>query len=226
MSLRRGDLASDDFEDSLRQLQPDAGFQFVPEEEREASLQDMLRQAPQGDIWLFGYGSLMWAPAIHHEGSQPGLLRGWHRRFCLWTHLGRGTVEHPGLVLGLERGGACRGLAFRIPRQIAEGELRLVWRREMLTGGYIPRWVTLATAGEPIRAITFVIRRDGVRYAGGLSDDRTAATIAAAAGHLGSCRAYLDEAIRALEILGIRDSYLNRLHRRVAVIAAADRMPP
>jgi len=226
MSLRRGDLASDDFEDNLRQLQPGAGFQFVPEEEREASLQGMLRQAPPGDIWLFGYGSLMWAPAIHHEGSRPSLLHGWHRRFCLWTHLGRGTVEHPGLVLGLERGGACRGLAFRIPRDIAEDELRLVWRREMLTGGYIPRWVTLATPDGPIRAVTFVIRRDGARYAGRLCDDSTAATIAAAVGHLGSCRAYLEEAIRALEMLGIRDSYLNRLHRRVAAIGPADQVLP
>ncbi|PWR20011.1 gamma-glutamylcyclotransferase [Zavarzinia compransoris] len=226
MSLRRGDLAADDFEDALRQLQPGAGFQFVPAEAREASLQATLAAAPPGDLWLFGYGSLMWAPAIEHQGSAAGLLRGWHRRFCLWTHLGRGTIEAPGLVLGLERGGACRGLAFRIARDRAEEELRLVWRREMLTGGYCPRWVSIETPEGPIRAVTFVINRDGARYAGRLCDERTAATIAGAEGHLGSCRDYLEEAIRALDMLGIRDRYLDRLRRKVAACAVADPRHP
>ncbi len=216
MSLRREDLAAEGFDVLLQQLVPAGTLDFLSVEAREASLQAALAGAPAGDVWLFGYGSLMWSPAIHHEGHRIALLRGWHRRFCLWTPLGRGTPEQPGLVLGLERGGACRGLAFRIDRNRAETELRLVWRREMLTAAYVPRWVTLETPGGPLRAITFVINRAGARYTGRLDETTTAAAIAGAAGHLGTCRDYLRLAVETLQSHGIEDRRMARLNELVA----------
>ena len=83
------------------------------------------------DFWLFAYGSLMWNPAIRTAGYRTALLRGWHRRFCLWLVMGRGSPEHPGLMLALARGGACYGVAWRIAAEQARHELLLVWRREM-----------------------------------------------------------------------------------------------
>lgn len=217
MSLQRDDLASDAFEARILELLPPGYMTFLTPQERESSLRATLDEAPDGDVWLFGYGSLMWNPAILHDEQALCLLRGWHRRFCLWTPLGRGTVEKPGLVLGLERGGACKGMAFRIPRDAAEHELRLVWRREMLTGGYVPRWVTVDTADGPVRAVTFVINREGPRYAGRMCEVETAATIATAEGFLGTCRAYLEESIRALAAHGIRDRHLHRLQHLVSI---------
>ncbi len=75
-------------------------------------------------VWLFGYGSLIWNPAFHFTDRLIGRIWGYHRRFCLWTHLGRGQPERPGLVLGLERGGSCQGVAFHIAPEQVEEELR------------------------------------------------------------------------------------------------------
>lgn len=218
MSLSRDALAADGFDTFIQQMLPPGYMQFLTPEEREASLQAALAGAPAGDVWLFGYGSLMWNPAIRHLGHEIGLVRGWHRQFCLWTPIGRGTPERPGLVLGLEAGGACRGLSFRIDRAEAEDELRLVWRREMLSGAYHPRWVTVETAAGPHRALTFVINRANPRYAGRLPESETVATLGSAAGHLGSSREYLLQALAILESHGIRDSRMRRLARLVAAI--------
>lgn len=217
MGLSREDLAAGHFEDFLRQLNPPgSAYTLLSPEAREASLQETLAAAPPGDIWLFGYGSLMWNPAVLHAESRATLLRGWHRRFCLWTPMGRGTPECPGLVLGLERGGACRGVAFRLERAQAEEELRLVWRREMLSGAYVPRWVSLESGGGPLRAVTFAINRKHIRYAGRLRDEDVARHIAVAVGYLGTCREYLDESVNALEALGIKDRSMARLAALVA----------
>lgn len=215
MALRRDDL-TDEFVDRVRERIPEGTLTFLSDEEREASLQSALADAPPGDVWLFGYGSLMWSPAFLHEESSAALVRGWHRRFCLWTPLGRGTPECPGLVLGLERGGACRGVAFRVARDQAEAELRLVWRREMLSGAYVPRWVPLDSPQGRLRALTFTINREHARYAGRLADSEAARHIAVAEGYLGTCREYLEESVAALEALGIRDRSMARLAALVA----------
>jgi cation transport protein ChaC len=124
----------------------------LSDEERRASLQATLAAQPApGEVWLFGYGSLIWNPAFHYIEQKPVLIRGWHREFCLSTPIGRGTPDSPGLVLGLDRGGSCRGVAFRIARAEAEAELELVWRREMVTGAYVPRWIRLHCPGRHVR---------------------------------------------------------------------------
>lgn len=195
----------------------DPTAKLMSAEEHRRSIRSLLASHPADeDVWLFAYGSLMWNPMIRWAEKGPGLLRGYHRRFCLWTNIGRGTSECPGLTLALEPGGACHGIAYRIAKAEAPHELELVWRREMLTGAYKARWVPLATAGGPRCAIAFVVNREHYRYAGRLSDEQVAAILAEAKGPLGSCAAYLFNSVSHLEELGVHDRRLWRLRAAVA----------
>ena len=161
----------------------DSSLRLLSDEERDASLSSMLVDvAPDDDVWVFAYGSLIWNPAFHFVEKRIATVHGWHRRFCLWVQLGRGSPENPGLMLGLERGGSCRGLVYRVARPHTRTELEIVWRREMVAGAYRPRWVAARTAEGEVRAITFAINDGHDRYAGGLSDEEAAAAIATAKG--------------------------------------------
>jgi glutathione-specific gamma-glutamylcyclotransferase len=166
---------------------------------------------PAADVWVFGYGSLMWNPAFAYAQREVGVIRGWHRRFCLWLEMGRGSPDNPGLMLALDRGGTCRGVAFRIHAHEARSELLLIWRREMFGTAYLPRWVQVRTAHATFPAITFVVNRADSRYAGRLNDTETAARIASASGALGTCASYLQNTLDHLESLGIRDAGLQRI---------------
>jgi cation transport protein ChaC len=166
---------------------------------------------PGDDLYVFGYGSLIWNPAFEYADKLPGLLRGWHRRFCLKLMVGRGTPETPGLMLALDHGGACKGVAFRIAGPKVREELGILWQREMYGGAYHARWVTLQTEIGPVRAVTFVINRKHPRYLKELSVEQTAALIATGSGDLGSCREYLENTIAHLAALGLSDAGLNRI---------------
>ncbi|WP_420563139.1 gamma-glutamylcyclotransferase [Thalassobaculum sp.] len=181
---------------------------------------------PQGDVWLFGYGSLIWNPAIEFAEQRCATVRGLHRRFCLRTELGRGTPDQPGLVLGLDRGGVCRGVAFRIPREHAETELEIVWRREMVTYAYRPRWLKAQTDQGPIDVLGFVINRSSERYCGQLPEDEAADTIAKACGFLGPCCEYLFNTVSHLRELGMPDAGLERLAGKVAARQATGAIQP
>jgi cation transport protein ChaC len=166
---------------------------------------------PATDLHVFGYGSLIWNPAFHFIDSQPALLRGLHRRFCLKMMSGRGTRERPGLMLALDFGGACKGVVFRNAARAVREELGILWRREMYGGAYNARWITVRTAAGPARAITFVINRKHPRYMPELSVPEMAAIIATACGEIGSCREYLENTVRHLDTLGLRDRGLERI---------------
>jgi glutathione-specific gamma-glutamylcyclotransferase len=188
------------------------------DEERRASLEATLAAQPApGDVWLFAYGSLIWNPAFHSVERRPVLIRGWHRQFCLSTPIGRGTPENPGLVLGLDRGGSCRGVAFRVAHSEAEAELELVWRREMVTGAYVPRWVRLHGPDLPdgTYGIAFTINRAAPNYVRPVSEADTARVVATACGALGPCRDYLFDTLDGLEGFGIHDRHLTRIARLV-----------
>nr|WP_295738946.1 gamma-glutamylcyclotransferase [uncultured Acidocella sp.] len=163
------------------------------------------------DLWVFGYGSLIWNPAFDYEAKSCALLRGWHRRFCLRMFIGRGTPETPGVMLALDRGGACRGVAFRIAAEKIRQELWLLWQREMYGGAYNARWVRLEVGGKPVRAITFVINPDHPRYIKELSVEQTAALIASGRGDLGTCREYFENTVEHLRALGVKDAALARI---------------
>ena len=181
-------------------------------------------------VWLFGYGSLIWNPAFHFTDRRVGSIDGHHRRFCLWAPWGRGCPERPGLVLGLERGGSCRGVAYHIAAEAVREELAIVWRREMAGGAYLPRWVEVHTAPGKLRAITFVINHEHERYAHDLPDEQTAEVIATAGGCYGPCADYLINTVDHLAELGIDDRPLERLRARVIErgprVAAAGRSSP
>jgi cation transport protein ChaC len=188
------------------------GMVVRSDDEIAASLEQTLAlHDPAGDVWVFGYGSLMWNPAFTYAERRVGVVRGWHRRFCLWLQMGRGSPTNPGLMLALDRGGTCRGVAFRIPAQEVRSELLLIWRREMFGTAYLARWVQVNTAHAMFPAITFVVNRADPRYAGRLNDTEAAMRIASASGSLGTCAAYLQNTLDHLASLGIRDSGLQRI---------------
>ena len=169
----------------------------------------------KGDLWVFGYGSLMWRPGFDFVEQVPARLIGEHRALCVYSFDHRGTPEKPGLVLGLDRGGACRGVAFRLPSALALDELHLLWRREMVVGSYRPVWVRVRAGGRVLTALAFAVRRDHPQYAA-LSMDEQADTIAHACGAFGSSCEYLTKTRSALAEHGIVDAYLERLAADVA----------
>jgi len=127
---------------------------------------------PADDVWLFAYGSLIWKPACDFVESRLATAHGWRRSFCLgWDRWFRGSEKHPGLMLSLDHGGRCQGVAYRLPPDAVEANLERLFRREIRTTskGHIPRWVNVETAAGKLRAIAFVINRKGTRYVGGLS---------------------------------------------------------
>src|SRR3970040_881301 len=153
--LTRADLESDRLKKLFCQANP--GVRGLSDAELDSSLQALLRCHPKGeDVWLFGYGSLIWNPIIQFEERHVARLHGYHRRFCLWSHVNRGSLHKPGLVLGLDAGGSCRGVVFRIGAKQAQSELPLLWRREMVLGAYCPRWVKVDMGDRELSAIAFV----------------------------------------------------------------------
>jgi len=188
------------------------GLPLRSEAQMAALLEEILAAHEWGqDLYVFGYGSLIWNPAFHFVDKMPALLRGYHRRFCLRLVQGRGTPETPGLMLALDNGGACKGVAFRIAAGCVRDELHVLWQREMFGGAYNARWVRLLTEAGTVRAVTFVINRRHPRYLPELSLEQTAALIATGCGDLGSCREYLENTVEHLRALGLRDSGLEKI---------------
>ena len=184
-------------------------------EQRLESRKAVLARRPSDDIWVFGYGSLIWNPAFHFERTEQAILYGYHRAFCLWTPLGRGSPENPGLILGLERGGSCHGMAFKLHKDQIEEELDVVWAREMPTGSYVPTWVKLRSGDKTLHAIAFVICRDQPRYACKIPIETVARSIATAEGPLGTCSDYLFNTVDALDKMNVPDRYLHKVRNRV-----------
>lgn len=177
--------------------------------------------ATKRDAWIFGYGSLMWDPGFPYCEAVPGLLRGYHRRFCVYSHRYRGTPERPGLVLGLDRGGTCKGIAFRVPAVDVEVALRDLWEREMCDRIYRLKEISVALANGTVRAFAFVVDTAHPYYAGRLSLEDTARLIHQGIGERGPCRQYLANTMRQLEELGVIDGPLHRLERKVKDLARA-----
>jgi cation transport protein ChaC len=191
----------------------------LTDEQLSDSLTAMMKARPKGaGWWVFAYGSLLWNPLFPFAEARPAILRGLHRRFCLRSMASRGTPDLPGLVLGLDRGGACTGVAYRLPAPVAMDELHLLWRREMVVGAYRPRWVRVRSGEREIHALTFAVRHAHPQYAGRLSLEEEARIIAGAKGAFGSSLDYLERTRVALVTHGIIDPYLEGIAARVAVL--------
>ncbi|MEO3428249.1 gamma-glutamylcyclotransferase [Pelagibius sp. CAU 1746] len=168
------------------------------------------------DFWVFGYGSLMWHPGFAHVEVRLARLRGFHRSFCIYSHRYRGTPQAPGLVLGLDRGGSCHGMVYRVPAAEGEGVLDYLYEREMVTGVYRPSWRRAETEQGPVSAITFVVDRDHRQYAGRLDRDDMVELILQGCGNRGPCMEYLENTVHHLRNLGLKDRGLERLLKEVA----------
>ncbi len=219
MTLSRRDLE----EGRMRSVYVEAlsNHHALTDEELSASLTATLALRPKhAGWWVFAYGSLLWNPLFPFSESRRARARGLHRRFCLWSLASRGRPDAPGLVLGLDRGGSCPGVVYRLPPPLAMDELHLLWRREMVTDAYRPRWITLDADGKPLIALAFIVRRDHAQYAGKLPLDEQARVIATACGAFGSSADYLERTRVALVSHGVIDPYLERLAAAVSGLCA------
>jgi cation transport protein ChaC len=168
-----------------------------------------------GDLWVFAYGSLMWNPGFEYLRCGPALLRGYHRSFCVYSHRYRGTPERPGLVLGLDRGGYCRGVAFLIGDAQVVAVLESLWAREMTRRVYSPRVVPIGVGTDKVKALTFVANREHESYAGRLELTMIARTITDCSGARGANADYLFNTLRHLDVLGIRERRLEEVRYAV-----------
>ena len=206
----------------VERLEPDPGPQIgtrKPDESDFAKfVKDLLEQHRPKDLWVFAYGSLIWNPEFEFEEMQTATANGWHRCFCIHLTRWRGTRTLPGLMMALDRGGSCKGLAFRLPVSDHNGQLVTLMRREVgaIPATNVPRWIKVVTENGPLLALAFVVDTKGPTYAGKLPLDQVARVLSRAAGHLGSAAQYLYNTVSKLESHGIRDKNLWELQMLVA----------
>lgn len=168
--------------------------------------------ARKNGFWVFGYGSLMWRPNFEYLEAQPALVRGYHRALCVYSTQYRGTTECPGLVLGLDRGGACKGRAFLVAAENQERVMAYLHRREMNTKVYNPRYLraTLEDGGQ-VAAYSFVVERNHWQYTGKLNAKRSAELVLQGCGQRGTALEYLRNTVSHLDELGIGDGPLHQV---------------
>ncbi|KPF95102.1 gamma-glutamyl cyclotransferase [Rhodopseudomonas sp. AAP120] len=168
----------------------------------------------EGDLWVFGYGSLMWRPGFDFVEQLPARLIGEHRALCVYSFVHRGTPEQPGLVLGLDRGGACRGIAFRVADEHRMRTVAYLREREQVTSVYreVKRSVWLEDdARRRISALAYVVDRGHAQYAGRLTPAEQLRLVRQGHGQSGPNRDYVLSTVHSLEAQGCRDPGLHRL---------------
>ncbi len=206
-SILNGDMRK------LAESQPGL-IRLMSDEERAIWIEKTLAQAPSMDeIWVFAYGSLIWNPAFIWAEKLPCMIRDFHRSFCFWTRLGRGCAENPGLMMGLEPGGQCSGVAYRIDAGHVESEIDILFRRELVSHAYTPTWVDAhgLSSAVSVRAITFVMDDSHERYCGDLDQETAVRHLATAAGPLGRNCDYLYNLVDHLKQMGFPDPELESL---------------
>jgi cation transport protein ChaC len=171
-----------------------------------------------GDLWVFGYGSLMWRPGFDVLERVPAKLIGMHRALCVYSFVHRGTPEKPGLVMGLDRGGTCRGIAYRVAASKREETIAYLREREQVTSVYLETMRRIALEDETrrqVRALCYAVDRGHVQYAGRLSVDESVHYVRQGHGRSGNNRDYVIETVRALEALGYRETELHQIAERL-----------
>ncbi len=168
------------------------------------------------DIYIFAYGSLLWNPTFEYEEQRSAKIYGFHRKFCMKTKLGRGSFKNPGLMLGLDKGGSCKGLIYKLKKINQIKEIDLLFKREMITGAYIPKLLkTKMNNGKIVTSLTFTVDQKNENYVPNLSIFETAKLISKAHGFLGTCEEYLDYTISSLNELNIVDKKMNDIYNLI-----------
>lgn len=170
-------------------------------------------RAHGGDLWVFGYASLIWRPEFDFLERRPARVHGWHRALRMWSRVNRGTPECPGLVFCLLAGGSCQGMAFRIPEAEGEAVLEQLWRREMPMSTYQPRWLPSHTDAGAVRSLAFTLPRSSPSHTGELSPEEYRRIFRQAFGRYGSTHDYAHATYEGLRAVGIRDRRLEQLIR-------------
>lgn len=164
------------------------------------------------DLWVFGYGSLIWRPGFAFEESMQASLRGYHRSLCVFSHVHRGTPERPGLVLGLDRGGMCRGLAFRVAAAGADETIAYLRAREQATSVYVEKWLPVRLEdGRQVKALVYVADRKHLQYAGKLSPEERLDLVRHGRGSSGENPDYVLQTHDYLTRMGVFDPVLAAL---------------
>jgi glutathione-specific gamma-glutamylcyclotransferase len=170
-----------------------------------------------GDFWVFGYGSLIWRPGFAHVETRRARLHGYRRSLCVYSFVHRGTRQRPGLVLGLDQGGSCVGLAFRVPGDLREEVIAYLRERELVTNVYLERTVKIRLdGGATVEAVAYIVDRGHEQYAGALDPAHAASVVRGAVGQSGNNEDYVLSTLEHLEALGIRDHWLEEVARLVA----------
>ena len=173
---------------------------------------EFLERLPRGDLWVFGYGSLMWSPGFRYAEKETALARGYHRALCILSSRYRGTPEKPGLVMGLCRGGSCWGMAFRVPAARVPRVLAMLWKREMLNKVYKPTLIRVtASPGRRIRALAFVADTHHRQFVKELDLHGRARLVAQGIGQRGRCVDYIRNTLEHMLALGVNDPHLARV---------------
>jgi cation transport protein ChaC len=174
-------------------------------------------QIPE-DLWVFGYGSLLWRPGFAFLEKVPARVTGLHRSLCVYSFVHRGTPEKPGLVLGLDRGGACRGIAFRVAAADRAATVQYLREREQATAVYLEVLRNVTLLGKPermVEALTYVVDRGHAQYAGKLTIEERLHLIRQGHGRSGANPEYVLATVAELERLGCRDPELHELAERL-----------
>jgi cation transport protein ChaC len=174
---------------------------------------------PKGDLWVFGYGSLMWSPCFGYKHKALGRAHGYHRALCILSTRYRGTERKPGLVMGLCHGGSCWGMAYRIDPQHLRQALARLWHREMTRRVYAPRLIPVRlSSGRRIKALAFLADPAHPSYVRELDLHGRARLVAQGIGARGPCIDYIRKTLDHMHEVGVRDPHLERiLHAALAL---------
>ncbi len=217
--LKREDLTEERVEMLIKEARKLGPFEALSREEREDNRQSFLEARPDNNdqgLWVFGYGSLLWNPAFLYTADVPARLYGYRRHFCLHLTMGRGSPEKPSLMLALDTSGSCNGHAFFVEPDLVDSETTILWRREMMSGAYQPKWISLHLEdGRKVTGMTFVVNKSHSRYINHLEEDEVVRRLSQGEGHLGTSREYLENTVAHLEESQVKDVYLHRLCQKL-----------